>query len=129
MISFGENLRRLRQKNNLTQEQVGDYCGVSAKAISRYENDQAEPDIQLLAKFSKLFSVDYNKLLSYVGKPTEIQKLVLRKGESSFLEYYRKCDKVHQTLARKIVKDFSEIRYPKHQNDDALSFVHEDEDE
>ncbi|MCI6272646.1 MAG: helix-turn-helix domain-containing protein [Erysipelotrichaceae bacterium] len=127
MISFGENLRRLRNKNNLTQEQVGDYCGVSAKAISRYENDQAEPDIQLMKKFARLFKVDFNVLLGYSGKEVEQEELILRKGESSILELYRLCDKSHKTIIRKILKDFVEIRYTKDMQDTALSFLHEDE--
>ncbi len=127
MISFGENLRRLRNKNNLTQEQVGDYCGVSAKAISRYENDQAEPDIQLIKKFARLFKVDFNVLLGYSGKEVEQEELILRKGESSILELYRLCDKSHKTIIRKILKDFVEIRYTKDMHDTALSFLHEDE--
>lgn len=127
MISFGENLRRLRNKNNLTQEQVGDYCGVSAKAISRYENDQAEPDIQLMKKFARLFKVDFNVLLGYSGKEVEQDELILRKGESSILELYRLCDKSHKTIIRKILKDFVEIRYTKDMQDTALSFLHEDE--
>lgn len=127
MISFGENLRRLRNKNNLTQEQVGDYCGVSAKAISRYENDQAEPDIQLIKKFARLFKVDFNVLLGYSGKEVEQEELILRKGESSILELYRLCDKSHKTIIRKILKDFVEIRYTKDMQDTALSFLHEDE--
>ena len=127
MISFGENLRRLRNKNNLTQEQVGDYCGVSAKAISRYENDQAEPDIQLMKKFAKLFGVDFNVLLGYSGKGVEQEEMILRKGESSILELYRLCDKSHKTIIRKILKDFVEIRYTNDVKDSALSFLHEDE--
>ena len=127
MISFGENLRRLRNKNNLTQEQVGDYCGVSAKAISRYENDQAEPDIQLMKKFARLFKVDFNVLLGYSGKEVEQEEMILRKGESSILELYRLCDKSHKTIIRKILKDFVEIRYTKDMQDTALSFLHEDE--
>ena len=65
MISFGENIRRLRIKKSLTQSQVGKICGVSAKVISRYENDQAEPDLNLIFKFSDLYDVDYNSLLGY----------------------------------------------------------------
>lgn len=128
MISFGENLKRLRLKNSLTQEQVGDFCGVSAKAISRYENDLAEPDLQLLKRFSKLFHVDYNKLLGFSGKPSDEEELILKKGESIFIEHYRKCDKVHQTIVRKIVKDFAEINYlVRFDNDEALSYLHEED--
>ncbi len=68
MISFGQTLRRLRDKKGLTQSQVGDYCGVSAKSISRYENETAEPDFKLILKMATLFGVDCNYLLGYKTK-------------------------------------------------------------
>lgn len=60
MYTFGDNIRRLREKKNLTQVQVGKICGVSSKAISRYENNQAEPDLKLIFQLSKLYDVDFN---------------------------------------------------------------------
>jgi transcriptional regulator with XRE-family HTH domain len=37
-IRIGENLRKLRIKNELTQEKLAEVFGVSPQAISRWEN-------------------------------------------------------------------------------------------
>lgn len=47
-IRIGENLRKLRQQKGLTHEQAAEAFGVSAQAVSRWENDAAYPDISLL---------------------------------------------------------------------------------
>lgn len=46
--TIGTNLRKLRLKKGLTQEQVAEVLGVSAQAISRWENNTSYPDITLL---------------------------------------------------------------------------------
>ncbi len=47
-IRIGENLRKLRTKNELTQEQLAEVLGVSPQAISRWENNSTYPDITML---------------------------------------------------------------------------------
>ena len=48
MDHFGERLARLRKDAKLTQEQVSERCGVSAQAVSKWENGSTYPDILLL---------------------------------------------------------------------------------
>lgn len=47
-VNIGENLKKLRLRKGLTQEQVAEAFGVSAQAVSRWENNIAYPDITLL---------------------------------------------------------------------------------
>lgn len=37
-MNIGNNIKQLRQKNNLTQEQVAGKLGVSYRAVSKWEN-------------------------------------------------------------------------------------------
>lgn len=46
--SIGSRLKSLRLKKGLTQEQMAEAFGLSAQAVSRWENDCAYPDITLL---------------------------------------------------------------------------------
>ena len=47
-INIGDNLKQLRLQKGLTQEQLADVFGVSAQAVSRWENNTSYPDITLL---------------------------------------------------------------------------------
>lgn len=38
MLKLGENLKKFRLQRELTQEQLADILGVSAQAVSRWEN-------------------------------------------------------------------------------------------
>lgn len=47
---IGEKLRALRKSRNLTTQQLADKVAVSQSYISRFENDKAIPNIELLDK-------------------------------------------------------------------------------
>lgn len=42
-MTIGENIRRIRSKAGLTQEEFGKIAGVSGMAVSQWENDRAVP--------------------------------------------------------------------------------------
>ena len=58
--TFGEKLRKHRKKLGMTQEEVAEKIGVSAQAVSKWENGGA-PDLDLLPKIADYFgvSIDY----------------------------------------------------------------------
>lgn len=60
-MNFGDKLFKLRRENNITQEQLADYLGVSRQAISKWESNSAYPETDKLIKMSELFkcSLDY----------------------------------------------------------------------
>lgn len=62
-IILGENLRSLRNKENVTQEQLAEALGVSPQAVSRWENEAAFPDISLLPVIANYFDVTTDYLL------------------------------------------------------------------
>ena len=39
-MSLGENIKRIRERSNKTQEQVADVLGVSFQAVSAWERDE-----------------------------------------------------------------------------------------
>ena len=47
-LSLHETLRPLRQRAGLTQAQLAERLGVSDRAVSRWENASALPDVTLL---------------------------------------------------------------------------------
>ena len=66
--SFGNRLSKLRKEKGLTQNDIADKVGVTSQAVSKWENDQATPDIDILIKLSEIFEISLDELL---GKETQ----------------------------------------------------------
>ena len=60
-MTFGEKLKKLRVENNLTQKELADKVHVTFQTISKWENDENEPDFSTLRELVKILntSVDY----------------------------------------------------------------------
>lgn len=63
-IKTGKFIVTLRKEKELTQEQLGEKLGVTNKTISRWENGNYMPDIEMLSLLSKEFDVSINELIS-----------------------------------------------------------------
>ncbi len=63
MHDFHKNLRSLRQQHHLTQSQMADALGVSPSRIGMYEQGRRDPDLDMLQKIAKFFSVSTDSLL------------------------------------------------------------------
>lgn len=66
-ISIGGNMRKLRLSKGLTQEQLAEVFGISAQAVSRWENDQAYPDVTLLPGLAMYYGVSIDEILGMEG--------------------------------------------------------------
>ena len=62
-MTNGERIRYLREKNGFTQKEVANRLGVESAAISKYELDMREPNIEALKKLATLFNVSIDYLL------------------------------------------------------------------
>ena len=62
--NFGSKLSELRKRKGYTQEELADILGVSAQAVSKWENDLSYPDITLLPEIAQLFNVSLDELLN-----------------------------------------------------------------
>lgn len=61
---FGKNLRYLREKNELTQEDMYPLFGIKNTTWSNYENGVSEPDMECLISISKYFGVTLDELIA-----------------------------------------------------------------
>ena len=68
--NFGEKLREIRLKNNLTMEQVAKKTKLSASYICRIEQGARTPTIKTLDKLSKAYKMNFIDLIIqvYSGK-------------------------------------------------------------
>lgn len=62
-MAFGDNLKRLRQEHNLTQEELAEKVGISKSSVSYYEHSKKVPAPSLLAQFSEIFNVSMDILM------------------------------------------------------------------
>lgn len=63
-MSFGDKLKNLRKKHNLTQEQLAEKLFVSRTAISKWESNRGYPCIDSLQAIAKIFYITVDELLS-----------------------------------------------------------------
>lgn len=57
------NIRHLRLKNRLKQEEFAKIFGVARSTVGNYENGLTEPNIEMIIKFSEYFKVDITDLI------------------------------------------------------------------
>lgn len=62
-VSIGENLKNLRLKKNITQEHLAEAFGISAQAVSRWENNTSYPDITLLAGLAMFYDTSVDAIV------------------------------------------------------------------
>lgn len=62
-MKFNERLKELREKNNLTQEQLAKISGVSSRMIQRYEYGTSRPRLDAAEKIAKALNVSTDELL------------------------------------------------------------------
>lgn len=63
-MKIGSNIKTLRQKSKITQEQLADILGVTYQAISKWETNTNTPDISLLPRIAAYFGVSIDALFS-----------------------------------------------------------------
>ena len=62
-MSIGLTIKKLRRERDLTQEQLAEYLGITANAVSQWECDRTAPDIAQLPMLSSIFRVSADVLL------------------------------------------------------------------
>lgn len=68
MNDIAKNIRKLRQKRNMTQEELAEKLFVTRQAVSNWETGKNQPDIELLKSLADVFEVEVTELL-YGAKP------------------------------------------------------------
>lgn len=68
-VKIGKFLAELRREKELTQEQLAERLGTSNKTISRWENGNYMPLVEMLCLLSEFYGVSINELIS--GKRLE----------------------------------------------------------
>lgn len=63
MFNLGNNLKQLRQKTGLRQEDVAKMVGVERSTLSNWERGAKQPSLDILVELSQLFGVSLDELV------------------------------------------------------------------
>lgn len=78
-IKLGEKMRALRRRDGRTQEELAQALGVTAQAVSRWENSLCYPDMALIPSMANFFGVSIDELFGYQNERTSrVDELVHR---------------------------------------------------
>lgn len=62
-IDFGTQIKQVRLKHKLTQEQFGEILGKSAATVNGYETNRITPPFEVLTTISSLFHITIADLM------------------------------------------------------------------
>ena len=72
--TLGMRISRFRKAKGYTQEDFSQMLGVTAQAVSKWENDLSCPDIMLLPNIAQLFDISVDELLGGTKEKREAEK-------------------------------------------------------
>lgn len=71
-MTLGEKLSEKRRAKGMTQDEVAEKMGVTAQAVSKWENDLSCPDITLLVPLAELYGTSVDVLLGRVEESAAV---------------------------------------------------------
>jgi len=99
MSSFGTRLRALRDKRQMTQEDLANALQISKSAVGMYERDERQPDYNLLEKIATYFEVNTDYLI--IGR-RQSSKPTATPEQTEFLQW------VEDNLEESFFYDFAD---------------------
>ena len=70
-LNIGNIIRDRRRAMDLTQEQLAEGLGVTCQSVSRWENGQTYPDIEILPVLADLFGISLDELMGHTKSARE----------------------------------------------------------
>ena len=107
---IGKNVAELRKAKATKQEELARFVGVSAQAVSKWENGGA-PDTELLPKIASFFQVSIDELFGIqTAKSADIQGAILEditktKSEDRIARAFELCWMIEQSMYGTIFSD------------------------
>ena len=66
-MTISENIKKFRQENNLSQEQLAEKLNIARQSVSKWENGETLPSIDNLILLSGLLNISLDELIT--GEP------------------------------------------------------------
>lgn len=80
-MKFGDNLKIIRKKHKLSQEDLAEKVNVSRQAVSKWENGEAYPEMNNILELCKIFNCQLNDLVhTDMSDLTSLDKVIVMKA-------------------------------------------------
>lgn len=85
-MELGEQIKKYRKENSLTQDLLAEKVYVSRQTISNWENDKSYPDVNSLVLLSEIFHVSLDQLIKGDVKmmKEQINKQISKEDQKKF---------------------------------------------
>ena len=95
MLPISTVIRKLRRERNITQEEVAHALGVTYQSVSRWENELAYPDIELIPKIAQFFHISTDVLfgtdLESIGERIANHTRLIQEVQNNPENFYQAC--------------------------------------
>ena len=110
MVNIGKRIKELRKKNDLTQEKLADFLGVTYQAVSKWETGIASPDLSLIAPLTRLLNVTADELLGLSAPETDERRAYF---DAEYKDFWKKDDHdADYLIAKQAVEEYpGDFRY------------------
>lgn len=81
--TMGKRILFHRKRLGLTQDQLAEQLGVTAQAVSKWENNQSCPDVSLLPQLAEIFGITTDELLGVAREDTLERRRESRKEDGA----------------------------------------------
>lgn len=111
-MNLNTNIKSLRKKNHVTQEELADAMGVSFQAVSKWENGVTMPDIELLPKLSVFFGVTIDELFE-ISEEDRLKRIGSMLENECFIsdELYKQNEEYLTTIVQQNGRNTAQAYY------------------
>lgn len=104
-MNFGKTVLELRKQKNITQEELAARLGVTAAAVSKWENNYSLPDLLMLCALADFFDVTTDELL---GREKENTYAMIAASSGELADKIQALAKQHGITPLRCFADFAE---------------------
>lgn len=98
-MTFGENLKILRNSRSVSQKELAETLGFSFQNISKWERNESQPDIETLIQIARFFSTTTDALLGFAPE----ERFCTLSIDQTEAEIYHTYPKTEKSVGEKIV--------------------------
>lgn len=112
-MRIADNIKRIREQYDLTQEELGKIAGVSNKAVWTWENGTAVPRMGAIQRIADRFGIPKSVIID-----CDLDKVMIRPSERRLIDLYQDLNEEGQEKVQTYITDLIDSgKYKKHSTD------------